>query len=310
MEKSTSNRSREHSIYRVTIAGSIVNAVLLVLKFVSGVLGGSAAMIADAVHSLSDFLTDIVVFVFVKLSNRPSDHDHDYGHGKYETLATAFIGLALMAVGVMICYNGLMKTWSAIQGEQLVTPGWIALVVALLSIVLKEWTFRFTAKVGERVDSQAVLANAWHHRSDAFSSIGTAIGIGGAIFLGPKWVVLDPLAAIVVSFFILKAAYGLIKQSTNELLEASLPDSLEEEIVALVAQEPLVTDVHSLRTRNIGNRIAIEMHFRMPGSISLFEAHEHATNIEHRLHDKFGRESIITLHIEPEKVNGKYEKPS
>jgi cation diffusion facilitator family transporter len=309
MEKSDSDRKREHSIYRVTIAGSIINSVLLVLKFVSGIVGGSAAMIADAVHSLSDFLTDIVVLVFVKLSNRPSDHDHDYGHGKYETLATAFIGLALMAVGVMICYNGVMKTWSAIQGEQLATPGWIALVVALLSIVLKEWAFRFTNRVGERVESQAVVANAWHHRTDAFSSIGTAVGIGGAILLGPKWAVLDPLAAIVVSVFILKAAYGLIKQSTSELLEASLPDSLEREIVALVTQEPMVADVHSLRTRNIGNRIAIEMHFRMPGSISLYEAHEHATNIERRLHDKFGQKSIITLHIEPEKVNGRYEKP-
>lgn len=310
MEKTSANSSRERSIYRVTIAGSIINSVLLVMKFISGIVGGSAAMIADAVHSLSDFVSDIVVLVFVKLSNRPSDHDHDYGHGKYETLATAFIGLALMAVGVMICYNGMTKAWAAIQGEHLPTPGWIALVVAVLSIVLKEWAYRFTRRVGERVGSQAAIANAWHHRSDAFSSIGTAVGIGGAIFLGPKWAVLDPLAAIVVSAFILRAAYDLIKQSANELLEASLPDGIEAEIVALVEEEPGVSDVHNLRTRNIGNRIAIEMHFRMPPSISLYEAHEHATHVEQRLRDKFGSQSIITLHLEPEKVNGRYKRPN
>ena len=228
MKKASSIDARERSVYRVTIAGSIINVALLVFKFVSGIVGGSAAMIADAVHSLSDFLTDIVVLVFVRLSSKPSDEDHDYGHGKYETLATAIIGLALLAVGVMICYNGVSKTFAALRGEQLSTPGWIAFVAAVLSVVLKEWAYRFTVKVGREVDSQAVVANAWHHRSDAFSSVGTAIGIGGAIMLGQRWAVLDPIAAIIVSIFILKAAWGLIGQSTAELLEASLTKNVEE----------------------------------------------------------------------------------
>lgn len=309
MEKSDSDRQREQSIYRVTIAGSIINAVLLTLKFTAGILGGSAAMIADAVHSLSDFMTDIVVLLFVKLGNKPQDEDHDYGHGKYETLATALIGIALMGVGAMICYNGLTKTWAVVNGEQLKSPGMIAFIAAIVSIALKEWAYRFTEKVGREVGSQAVRANAWHHRSDALSSIGTAFGIGGAILLGAQWAVLDPLAAIIVSFFILKAAYGLIVQATNELLESSLPKDVEAQMVALAAEEEGVADIHNLRTRRLGNKIAIEMHVRMPGEMSLYEAHEKATRIEKRLREQFGEHTHIALHLEPLKVNGCYVSP-
>lgn len=309
MEKSDSDRQREQSIYRVTIAGSIINAVLLALKFTAGILGGSAAMIADAVHSLSDFMTDIVVLLFVKLGNKPQDENHDYGHGKYETLATALIGIALMGVGAMICYNGLTKTWAVVNGEQLRSPGMIAFIAAIVSIALKEWAYRFTEKVGREVGSQAVRANAWHHRSDALSSIGTAFGIGGAILLGAQWAVLDPLAAIIVSFFILKAAYGLIVQATNELLESSLPKDVEAQMVALAAEEEGVADIHNLRTRRLGNKIAIEMHVRMPGEMSLYEAHEKATRIEKRLREQFGEHTHIALHLEPLKVNGCYVSP-
>ena len=309
MEKSESDRQRELSIYRVTIAGSIINAVLLALKFAAGILGGSAAMIADAVHSLSDFMTDIVVLLFVKLGNKPQDEDHDYGHGKYETLATALIGIALMGVGAMICYNGLTKTWAVVNGEQLKSPGMIAFIAAIVSIALKEWAYRFTEKVGREVGSQAVRANAWHHRSDALSSIGTAFGIGGAILLGAQWAVLDPLAAIIVSFFIMKAAYGLIVQATNELLEGSLPEDVEAQMVALAAEEEGVADIHNLRTRRLGNKIAIEMHVRMPGEMSLYEAHEKATRIEKRLREQFGEYTHIALHLEPLKVNGCYVSP-
>lgn len=196
--------NRERRIYRVTVLGSIINVLLVALKFAFGVLGRSSAMIADAVHSLSDLVTDVIVIVFVKLSNKPQDSDHDYGHGKYETLATAFIGLALFAVGVVILYGGAEKIAVALRGETLPQPGMIALWAALISIVSKEWCYRFTARVGRETESQAVVANAWHHRSDAFSSIGTALGIGGAIFLGERWAVLDPIAAVVVSVFIIK----------------------------------------------------------------------------------------------------------
>ena len=301
--------NRERKIYKVTVLGSVINVLLVILKFAFGIIGRSSAMVADAVHSLSDLITDVVVIVFVKLSNKPQDKDHDYGHGKYETLATAFIGLALLAVGVMILYGGVEKIFAALRGEPLPEPGMIALIAALLSIVLKEWCYRFTVKVGRDTGSQAVVANAWHHRSDAFSSIGTAVGIGGDIFLGERWTVLDPIAAVVVSVFIIKTSLSLMRQASDELLEKSLPDETERKIKDIAESEDGVSGIHNIRTRRIGNRISIEMHLRMPGGITLYEAHRRATEIERNLRCQFGADTYISLHIEPLKVNGKYVNP-
>ena len=292
-------KDREHRIYFVTLMGSVVNVVLLVFKFMAGILGGSAAMIADAVHSLSGFLTDIVVVLFVKISSKPEDKDHDYGHGKYETLATSMIGIALLCVGLYILYSGAYRTWAAFKGSPIEQPGIVALWAALFSIVMKEWTYRFTAKVGKEVESQAVVANAWHHRSDALSSIGTAVGIGGAIFLGKEWAVLDPIAAVVVSIFIIRTAAMLVSGALDELLEKSLPDAEERQIAEIVQSEPEVSGMHHLCTRRIGSRIAIEMHLRMPGNISLNESHAHATNIERKLRSHFGERTHINIHVEP-----------
>lgn len=301
--------NREKKIYRVTLFGSAVNVILVVIKFVFGVMGASAAMIADAVHSLSDLITDAIVVVFVKLSNKPKDEDHDYGHGKYETLATSLVGLALLFVGVMIFYEGAERIYSAINGAQLDKPGFVALIAAAVSIVLKEWTYRFTVAVGKQVGSQAVIANAWHHRSDAFSSVGTFFGIGGAIFLGEKWAVLDPIAAVIVSVFIIKTALTLIKQASDELLEKSLPEDVENEIMSIVCQEDGVSGIHNLRTRRIGNEVAMEMHLRMPGETSLYVAHQHATAIEKRIRERFGEGTLINIHVEPLKVKGVYVEP-
>lgn len=301
--------TNEKEVYRVTLAGSAINAGLVLFKLVAGFLGNSAAMIADGVHSLSDFLTDIVVIVFVRISNKPQDKDHDYGHGKYETLATALIGMALFAVGIYILISGALKIFMVLSGHELESPGMLAWVAALVSIALKEWAYQFTVKTGKRIGSHIVVANAWHHRSDALSSIGAAVGIGFAILLGHQWVVLDPIAAVVVSFFIMHTAYQLIRQALDELLEKSLPDDVENEIVAVVENDPVVSEVHHLRTRRIGNNIAIEMHVRMPGNISLYESHCHATEIEKRLRSKFGSSTHIGLHVEPVKVNGGYQKP-
>lgn len=292
---------REKKIYRVTIMGSIVNTVLLAFKFAAGILGHSAAMIADAVHSLSDFLTDIVVLVFVKISSKPRDDGHAYGHGKYETLATAFIGLTLFAVGVMIGAEGIRKIWHVAHGGVLESPGWIALAAAVASIVLKELVFRISYKVGKDTQSDLVIANAWHHRSDALSSIGTGLGIGGAILLGHKWAILDPLAAVVVSVFIIIAAVKLLGESLGELLEKSLPKETERKIIEIAASEEGVSDIHRLMTRKIGRRIAIEMHVRMPGDDSLEKAHSRASDIERRLREEFGADTHIMIHIEPVK---------
>lgn len=292
---------RDRRIYRITLAGSIVNVVLLVFKFAAGILGHSAAMIADAIHSLSDFLTDIIVIVFVRLSSKPADHDHDYGHGKYETLATSVIGLALAVVAVILGWDGIEKIADALQGNRLESPGIIALWAALLSIVLKEWIFRATRKVADEVKSKALEANAWHHRSDALSSVGTAIGIGGAMMLGDGWEILDPIAAIVVCVLIIVTAFRIIRQASGELLEESLPKETEDRIEQIVYQDTLVSDIHKLHTRRIGNIIAIEMHLRMPAGITLAESHGHATAIEQSLKTEFGKGTHIMLHIEPTK---------
>lgn len=301
---------RQKETYRVTIAGSIINILLLAFKFAAGILGHSAAMIADAIHSLTDFVTDAIVLIFVRLGSKPTDHDHDYGHGKYETLASAIIGVSLLVVGMMICYSGVTKTYHAMCGEPLQQPGFIALAAAVASVVLKEWAYRFTVRVGRRCHSEAVVANAWHHRSDALSSVGTTVGIGGAIILGEKWAVLDPLTAIVVSFFIMKAAWSVLSKAVDELTDGSLPKETEDEIESIVNEDKDVSVVHNLCTRRIGNRIAIEMHVRMPGETSLYVAHHHATEIEQRLKQRFGADTHISIHLEPVKVNGHYEDPA
>ena len=309
MNVMTDEKQRLREVYKVTIAGSIINVLLLVLKFAAGILGHSAAMIADAIHSLTDFATDVVVLVFVKLGNKPMDSDHDYGHGKYETLATAIIGISLFAVGMMICWSGLVKTYHAFLGEELQQPGIVALVAAVASVALKEWAYQFTVRTGRKYHSEAVVANAWHHRSDALSSIGTMMGIGGAILLGDHWAVLDPLAAIIVSAFIIKAAWGLVMQSVKELTDASLSEKEEDEILKTASEEEGVGEIHNLRTRRIGNNIAIEMHVRMPGSLSLYAAHERATAIEQRLKQKYGADTHVGIHLEPIKINGRYQAP-
>lgn len=293
--------AREKGIYKITIIGSAVNFLLLVFKFFAGIVGHSAAMLADAVHSLSDFITDIIVIVFVRISNKPEDKGHDYGHGKYETLATAIIGILLLGVGFGIFWNGAVTIYGFLHGAPLEAPRMLALIAALVSIVLKEALYRYTVIKGRKLNSQAVIANAWHHRSDALSSIGTAVGIGGAILLGPRWRVLDPVAAVVVSFFIMKVSVQLLIPCVEELLEKSLPDDVEKEIEQTALSFPGVSQPHHLRTRRIGSYYAIELHVRMDGKITLEEAHHTATAIENKLKEMFGKGTHVGIHVEPTK---------
>lgn len=291
---------RNKKIYQVTLAGGAVNVVLLIFKFVAGFLGHSAAMVADAVHSLSDFVTDVIVLVFVHISGKPKDKSHDYGHGKYETLAMTIIGFALLAVAIGIVYGGVTKIWAWWNGQQLEAPGMLALWAALLSILLKEAVYRYTMVVARQVDSQALEANAWHHRSDALSSIGTAIGIGGAIFLGQHWTVLDPIASVIVGFFIIKVSFELLRRGIGDLMEQSLPDEVETEILSLAASVDGVIDPHDLRTRRIGSHYAIELHILMPGDVPLRLAHDKASEIEDILRRHYGPETHVVVHVEPE----------
>lgn len=292
---------RKREIYRVTFVGLVVNLVLSLLKLAAGVVGRSGAMVADAVHSFSDLATDIVVIAFARISAKPRDTDHDYGHGKYETLATIIISIALGVVGAGILVNSIRGIRTVIDGGLLPRPGAVALVAAAVSILVKEILYRYTVRVGRRIDSPSVVANAWHHRSDALSSLGTLLGIGCAFFLGDKWRIADPIAALIVSVFIFRIAFDLIRTGLGELLEQSLPEEVEKEILGIVAANPRVREPHNLRTRRIGAAIAIEVHVRMDGKMTVEESHELTVDIEQRLRERFGEGTMIAIHVEPVK---------
>ena len=298
MSNETNNTKQ---VCRVTLLGSVVNFLLLALKFVAGIAGNSAAMIADAVHSLSDFVTDIIVILFVRISAKPQDEGHDYGHGKFETLATTIIGAILFMVGVGIMLNSIGSIIDVCRGQELKAPSMLALIAAIISIIAKEGLYQYTIHKGRTLNSSAVIANAWHHRSDAFSSIGTLVGISGAMFLGVRWRVLDPIAALVVGIFIVRVSIMLVKPCIDELLEKSLPQETEERILDIILSHPEVSAPHNLRTRRIGNSIAIEVHIRMNGLITLNEAHRITQMIEVALKREFGQCTHIGIHMEPRK---------
>lgn len=290
---------REKEIRNITLWGAFVNVVLTVFKILAGVLGRSSAMIADGVHSLSDLLSDVVVLVFTRISSKGQDRDHSFGHGKFETLATLIISILLVAVGANLLSSGVRNIMGVINGEILERPGYVALVAAVVSIVAKEIIYHATVRTGRKTGSTAVIANAWHHRSDAFSSVGSLIGIGGALVLGDKWTVLDPLASCVISVAIIVVAVKMAMPSLAELLEASLPEEIEDEILATASSVEGVNDVHELKTRRNGMSFIIDAHIAVDPDISVVEAHDISTNVENALRERYGRETQINIHVEP-----------
>ncbi len=284
----------------VTLVGSVVNIILTVFKIIAGVLGRSTAMIADGIHSLSDLLSDIVVIVFVKISAKGRDKDHDYGHGKFETFATLIISLMLIVVAANLMSGGISKIRLILDGGKVSSPGMIALWAAVASIVLKEILYRYTIIQGKALNSPMMIANAWHHRSDAFSSIGSLLGIAGAIFLGDKFVILDPITGCVISIFILVMAAKMSVPAIKELLDVSLPDDVEEKIEATAKSVKGVVDLHELKTRREGPGIIMEGHLVLDSEISLKEAHDISKKVEEALRKEFGSETQISLHLEPE----------
>lgn len=284
---------------KVTLVGFWVNALLSAFKIIAGIIGSSSAMLADGIHSLSDFLTDIVVIIGLKLTEKPEDDCHNYGHDKYETLATVVISIFLAVVGFNILRIGIIHIIDEINGFSIAKPKWIALIAAFVSITFKELLYRYTALVGERINSPAVIANAWHHRSDALSSICTFIGIGGAIVLGSKWTILDPIASILVSFLIFKVAIDILIPAINELMEASL---CKEDIIIIKATIEKCSDIksfHKLRTRKIGTKNAVEFHALVNPDMDITAAHDIATTLENQIKNALGGDSIVTIHIEP-----------
>ncbi|MFH1092984.1 MAG: cation diffusion facilitator family transporter [Candidatus Omnitrophota bacterium] len=298
MAKSFSIRSTKAN--KVTWVGLFVNIVLTLFKLAAGISGKSAAMIADGFHSLSDFATDIVVLLGFRYIDKPVDKSHDYGHGKIETLSSVIIGAALFAVGLRIFWTGTHNILHVYQGIMIPEPGRIAFYAAVISIIGKESLYHYTIRVGREINSQAIIANAWHHRSDAFSSIGTMLGIGGAIVLGEKWHILDPVAAIIVSFFIIKTSIDISLGSFNELLESSLSEKVENKILDIAKTVPGVISVHDLRTRRIGNYVAIDLHIEVDKNLNVAKGHDISTKVEDKIKETFGEDTFISVHIEPQ----------
>lgn len=290
---------RVRKIKEVTLIGSFINILLTAGKILAGITGKSSAMIADGVHSLSDLATDFIVVFFIGISGKERDRDHQYGHGKFETFATMLISFALIAVGIGIFWSAGEKVINSLKGIILEQPGMIALYAALVSIISKEALFWYTKLAGRKVSSQALIANAWHHRSDAFSSVGTALGISGAIFLGEKWRILDPVAGIIVSLFILRVAIRIAGPSIRELLESSLPGEARDEISEIITGTKGVECFHNLRTRKIGESVAVDVHIKVDREMTVESSHEIATEIEEKIKNRFGHRSHIGIHIEP-----------
>ncbi|MGA1873381.1 MAG: cation diffusion facilitator family transporter [Thermoplasmatota archaeon] len=294
---SINDRTREAA--KVTWIGFMVNISLAVFKMIAGIVGNSTAMVADSVHSLSDLATDVVVLVGMKAASRPQDEGHDYGHGKIETLITLFIGLFLMVVGAGILITAGSSIVDVIRGGKIERPGYIALVAAVLSIVMKEAIFWYTRAVSRRTGSKALMANAWHHRTDSLSSVATFIGIGAAILLGGHWAVLDPVAAVLVTGLIFWVSIKLSRDSLNELLEASLDKGTEERIMVLASSIDGIEEPHNLKTRSLGNRIAIDIHIKVGSELSVREGHEICLKLEESLRGEFGEDTLVNVHIDP-----------
>ena len=290
---------RAKEAYSVTIIGMVLNIILTILKIIIGLMGKSSALVADGFHSLSDLGSDIAVLLGFRAAKKPRDDCHNYGHGKFETLTTIVIGLMLLGAAAGIILSALGNILNAMEGQTLPKPGWITLGVVAISILTKEWMYRYTVSVGKRINSKLLIANACHHRSDSLSSIGALIGIGGAIILDGRWRILDPLAALIVGLFIVKIAIGLIKESMEELLEKSLDDKTVDNIIKIVKGTEGVDDQHKLKTRRVGHCIAIDVHVIVNANLTVAQSHDIATNVEKNLKKKFGKETIISIHIEP-----------
>lgn len=292
-------REYAKKIRKLILIGASINISLSLIKIIAGIYGKSSAMVADGLHSLSDLTTDLVLILFMRISVKDRDRNHQYGHGKFETFAVMLIGFILFIAGGGIFFNGINKLIDSARGVLIHQPSIITLYIALISIIAKEFLFQFTNKKGKYLGSKALIANAWHHRSDAFSSVGVALGISGAIFLGEEWRILDPLASILVSFFIINTAYKISKESMGELLETSLPRETENTLIAIIERTEGVIGYHSLKTRKIGIVIAVDVHIEVRKDLTVQLSHDIASKIEASIREQFGRDSHIGIHIEP-----------
>ncbi len=291
---------RARSADRVTIIGSIINALLIVIKLACGIIARSTAMIADSVHSLSDFATDIVVLIGMNISKKPLDSDHNYGHGKFETFSSLIIALVLIGAAIGIGYTAVLSIIDFVGGKQLPPPRLIVLIAAIISVITKELMYRMTIVTAKRINSRALIANAWHHRSDALSSVAVAIGVGAALILNEKWRVIDPILGVLIAIILIKTAIDIAKDAVNELLECSVNEDEKEILMKIIRKTNGVADPHNLKTRRIGSTIAVDVHIRVNPDLTVLESHTIATAVENGIKDEFGENSFVSVHVEPD----------
>lgn len=293
--------SNSATIQRVTWIGFIINLLLSVTKFLAGIFGNSQVLIADAVHSTSDLATDVAVLVGSRYWGQPADDSHPHGHAKLETLITFIIGAVLGLVGLELMSNAIQTLDDMIFHKKAAQiPNGFALAAAVLSIILKEWLFRITAAAGKKTHSTATVANAWHHRSDALSSIPAALAVGGILIFGEHFAFLDPLGTVVVGFLILYTAFEIIRPTCGTLLDASGGERLTEEIKSLALSVEGVQSVHKIRTRPLGNALyGVDLHVMVNPEMVVRQAHHISHIIQDRLKEQLPQIVEATVHIEP-----------
>ncbi|MCM1450575.1 MAG: cation diffusion facilitator family transporter [Clostridiales bacterium] len=294
-------KSNEFSIIRhVTLVGLWINVALVAAKLIFGYWGKSDALVADGYHSLSDFITDFIVIAFVATAYKKADKGHPYGHGKFETIASVLISIILLLMGLFIGYEGIVTMVKSFRGEILPRPDIWTLFVAVFSIFAKEFCYRYTMRYGVKLNSSALKANAWHHRSDAISSVATLIGVSFALFMGPYWRIMDPIASIVIAVMIAVSAIRIAMPSINELLEISLPPELIKQMLDVIKSVPGVLRAHNLRARRNGHSYIVDVNIHVDPDITVREGHAISTAVEHHLYERFGKDMIIYVHTEPE----------
>ncbi len=290
---------KEKIAKRTTFINFLVNVILTLGKIIIGSIAKSGALVADGIHSLSDLLTDIIVYVSIHISSKPADADHNYGHGKFETFATLIVSVALFIAGYNIAKSGIIGLIDCFRGNVLPTYGSIVLYVAGISFLSKELIYRYTINKGRKIGSEVVIANAYHQRSDAISSLGVLIAALFIVIAGQSYSFMDPLAQLFVCFFLFKAAYKIFKPSLEVLTEKSLNQDQVQDIKGVLQKNKQVCEFHYLRTRRIGSHHAIDVHVLVESDLSVTDSHQITVELEENFKQLLGQDTIISIHIEP-----------
>ena len=290
-----SRQNPQAIVNRVTSIGIIGNVILSLFKFMAGVLGHSSAMVSDAIHSLSDVLATFIAWLGIRLSMQAPDREHPYGHERLECVASLLLGTILFGTGLMIGLSGL-KTILAGHYEELQAPECIALIAAVVSIATKEGMFWYTRHYAKVLNSAAFMADAWHHRSDALSSIGSLIGIGGAMLGFP---ILDPLASVAIAVCIIKVAYDILKDAVSKMLDTACSSEYEKKLADFISAQDGVDRLDVLHTRMFGNKIYIDAEISVDGDKSLTDAHEIAESVHNQVEKHFDNIKHIMIHVNP-----------